>query len=97
MALVTYGNGIINISGKLAGNIHQRDKSGHHITTAQRRVKSRSPTQMIQRRAFSRARSFSKVNRTVSYNIYRALNNLVLKEPPINYSPPHLAEPKNEV
>ncbi|MBA7654810.1 hypothetical protein ES703_62703 [subsurface metagenome] len=90
MALVKTGPGIIDIKGSIAGNVFGRDKSGLHIRSKPRRVQQRTAKQNTQRNAFSRARSYSKINRTVSYNIYRALQNLDMKEPPTDYTIPNL-------
>lgn len=74
----------------MAGNVFGRDRSGLHIRAKPRRVRQRTAAQNTQRNAFSRARAYSKINRTVSYNIYRALNKLDMKEPPPDYNPPKL-------
>lgn len=76
MAMVKTGNGITDISGSIAGNVFARDSSGLHARPNPRRVKQRTAAQRIQRSAFAKARLYSKDNRTVSYLIYRALNNL---------------------
>lgn len=90
MTLIRTGQKIIEIKGSIAGNIFTRDRSGQHIRAKPKRVQQRTAKQHVQRNAFTQARAFSKVNRTVSYNIYRALNNLDMKEPPIDYSIPKL-------
>ena len=90
MALVKTGSGVTDIRGGFGGVYFHRDKSGLHSAAKPRRVRQRSSAQNRQRNAFSAARAFSKVNRTVSYNIYRALNNLTPQDPPIDYQPPGL-------
>ena len=86
MSLVKVGQGVTDIRGGLGGVYFSRDRSGLHVLPKPRRVKQRTPAQNTQRSAFTIARSFSKINRTVSYNIYRALNNLAPKQPPTDYS-----------
>lgn len=76
MALAKTGNGVTDISGSMAGNVFARDSSGLHIRPKPRRVNSPTPAQLKQRNAFAKARTYSKDNRTVSYLIYRALNDL---------------------
>lgn len=76
MTLVKPGDSVTDISGSIAGNVFTRDSSGLHVRSKPRRVKQCTPAQLIQRRAFAKARTHSKNNRTVSYLIYRALNNL---------------------
>ena len=90
MALIRTGQGITDIRGGMKGIYFTRDRSGLHVSAKPRRVSQRTTAQNKQRSAFSQARAFSKVNRTVSYNIYRFLNNLGAKDPPANYSIPHL-------
>lgn len=90
MALVTTGNGITDIRGGLGGVYFHRDRSGLHCCSKPRTVHRRSSLQDSRRRAFARARTFSHVNRTVSYNIYRAMLNLPMAEPPIDYQIPRL-------
>jgi len=85
MALLQLGNMITDARGKVSGVYFSRDRSGLHCSVCPRVVKRRTPAQDKQRRAFTLARNFSTVNRTVSYNIYRALNNLGMKEPPLTY------------
>ncbi len=87
MALLKTGGGITDIRGGFGGVYFTRDNSGLHCTSKPRRVSQRTSAQNTQRNAFTRARAFSKVNRVVSYNIYRALNNLAPKDPPIDYYP----------
>lgn len=94
MALARYGAGIILIAGKVGGDVHKRDKSGNHVTALKRHIRKRTPAQARQRNAFAQARAYSKDPRVVSYNIYRALNGLPMAQPPIDYQPPHLQEPK---
>lgn len=76
MSLVKPGGGVTDIRGSMAGNVFARDSSGLHVRTAPRRVKQCTPAQRKQRNAFLKARQYSKDNRTVSYLIYRALNDL---------------------
>lgn len=90
MALIKTGTGITEIKGSMSGITFARDKSGLHIRAKPRRVQQRTAAQNKQRNAFSRARGYSKVQRTVSYNIYRALNNLEMKKPPANFTIPKL-------
>lgn len=90
MALIKTGGGIADIRGGFGGVYFTRDKTGLHCTAKPRRVQQRTSAQHKQRNAFSVARAYSKVNRVVSYNIYRALNNLAPKDPPIDYQPPGL-------
>lgn len=85
MALVKCGNGIIDIRGSVSGNVFSKDKSGLHIQTHQRRIKSRSINQTDQRKAFTLARQYSKNEREVSYNIYRILNGLSPTDVPTDY------------
>jgi len=93
MALIKTGSGITDIRGGFCGIYFHRDKFGLHIASKPRNIRQRTAAQQKQRGAFITARSFSKVNRVVSYNIYRALNNLPPAEPPADYQPPHLQEP----
>lgn len=53
MALTKCGNGIVEITGKFAGNIYKRDASGQHTQAAGRKVKS-NPTagQRLQRNSW---------------------------------------------
>lgn len=85
MALIHVGNGIVDIRGGFGGVYFTRDKAGLHCTAKPRRVRQRTEHQDRKRKAFSRARAFSKVNRTVSYNIFRAYADLEMKDPPANY------------
>jgi len=87
MALIRTGGGVTDLRGGFGGVYFTRDKSGLHTTAKPQRVKQRTSAQNKQRNAFSAARAFSKVNRTVSYNIYRALNSLSPKDPPVDYYP----------
>lgn len=87
MALIRTGGGVTDIRGGFGGVYFTRDKSGLHQTAKPRRVKQRSGAQNRQRNAFSVARAFSKVNRVVSYNIYRANLGLSPKDPPVDYYP----------
>lgn len=85
MALIRCGQGVTDIRGGFGGVYFSRDKYGLHILPKPRRVYQRTEHQDRKRKAFSRARAFSKVNRTVSYNIYRAYLDLPMKEPPTDY------------
>lgn len=85
MALISLGNNVVDMRRSLGGVYFTRDKSGLHCTAMPRMIKRRTAAQDRQRRAFSTARAYSFNNRTVSYNIYRALNNLRLREPPMSY------------
>ncbi|MBA7667207.1 hypothetical protein ES703_75292 [subsurface metagenome] len=96
MALIVTGGGITDIRGGFGGTYFTRDKSGLHQSAKPRRVHQRSAAQDTQRKAFSGARAFSTINRTVSYNIYRLLNGLSPKEPPSDYSIPTLQAPPEE-
>ena len=87
MALIRLGNGVVDIKGQYAGTVFQRNSTGTHCSKKARKIKKRTPQQATQRRAFQRARAYSTQNRTVSYNIYRALSNLTMKQPPIDYPP----------
>jgi len=87
MALIALGNGLTDITGSSGGVTYRRDRSGLHISAKPRRVKQRTAAQNIQRNAFVAARRFSHDNRTVSYNIYRALNGLVPAAAPTDYYP----------
>lgn len=90
MALIKTGPHITDIRRSFGGVTFTRDSSGIHIRPKPRRVKQRTTAQSVQRKAFSKARSHSKVNRTVSYNIYRILSDLDVCEPPADYTIPHL-------
>jgi len=90
MVIIKTGPHITDIKGGVGGVVFSRDKSGIHARSKPRRVKRRTTGQRVQQNAFSKARSFSKVNRTVSYNIYRILNGLSTKEPPTDYTIPKL-------
>lgn len=81
MALVKTGNGIVDIRGGFGGVYFSRDKSGLHCLAIPRRVHQRTPHQDRKRKAFTRARAFSHVNRIVSYNILRAYAGLEMKLP----------------
>lgn len=76
MTLVRTGQGVTDIRGGTGGVYFTRDKSGLHCAAKPRKIKKTSPQQRIQRNAFSKARTYSKDNRTVSYLIYLALNNI---------------------
>jgi len=90
MALIRLGQSITDIRGPVGGIYFTRDKSGLHCTSKPRRVHQRSSAQNRQRNAFTRARSYSKINRVVSYNVYRALTGLPMQLPPPDYNPPGL-------
>lgn len=85
MALIRVGQGIVDIRGSVGGVYFHRDKTGLHACRHPRTVQQRSSAQAAQRKAFATAREYSKVNRVVSYNIYRALNGLAPADPPIDY------------
>ncbi len=76
MTLVKPGGGITDIRGGFSGVYFTRDKSGLHQAAKPRRVQQRSAAQNAQRNAFSKAQTYTKDPRWVSYYIYRALNNL---------------------
>lgn len=88
MALIRTGQGITDIKGGTGGIYFHRDKYGLHVAAKPRNIRRRSSAQDSQRKYFTQARSFSHVNRTVSYNIYRAYLGLPMAEPPADYSPP---------
>jgi len=90
MALIKLGNGITDIRGPLGGLTFTRDRSGLHLIPKRRSVNSPTINQITQRKAFIKARSFSHINREVSYNIYRALNGLEPKTPPPDFQIPDL-------
>lgn len=90
MTLIKTGLGISNITGGFGGVYFTRDNSGLHQTAKPRRVRQGTPAQVKQRNAFMKARTFCKDDRCVSYNIYRALNNLPLQQPPLDYQIPKL-------
>ena len=93
MALVKCGNGITDIRGGCGGVYFTRDRSGLHVSAKPRIIQQRSPAQIKQRNAFISARQFSMDERTVSYNIYRALNDLPSAIPPVDYSIINLENP----
>lgn len=76
MALIKTGGGVTDIRGGFGGTYFTRDRSGLHQTAKPRRVRQRTTAQDTQRKAFTKARTYTKDPRTVSYYIYRALNNL---------------------
>ena len=90
MAIIKTGGGITDIRGGTGGVYFTRDKSGLHCSAKPRRVKQRTVNQDKQRKAFIVARAFSKDERVVSYNIYRALNGLPPQNPPADYQIPTL-------
>ena len=85
--------GIVDIRGGLGGVYFHRDKSGLHSNSMPRKIRRRSTAQDLQRKAFVQARAYSTDPRTVSFNIYRALNGLPMADPPFDYQIPHLQEP----
>lgn len=96
MTLCRVGNGITDIRGGTGGVYFSRDKSGLHMSRKPRTIKRRTPAQDKQRKAFAAARTYCRsqltadqpkewLNRCVSYNIYRALNDLAPKTPPTDY------------
>lgn len=87
MALIRTGQGITDIRGSISGCYFHRDKFGLHSSSHPRVVYKRTDAQARQRSAFSTARSFSQLNRVVSYNIYLALNSLPVSQPPPDYYP----------
>ena len=95
MALIRTGGGVTDIRGGFGGVYFSRDKSGLHISSKPRNIQRRTSDQNVQRAAFTKARAFSKINRIVSYNIYRASNGLTPAMPPLDYQPPHLQEPRS--
>jgi len=86
MALVKTGGGITDIRGGLGGVYFSRDKSGLHCSAKPRHVQQRSDAQNTQRSAFTQARAYSKIERYVSWNIYRILNGLSPTDPPWYFS-----------
>jgi len=85
MALVRVGNIVTDIRGGFGGVYFSRDRFGLHCLPKPRRVHQRTTEQDRKRKAFTRARAFSKVNRVVSYNIYRAYLGLAPQDPPWDY------------
>lgn len=101
MTLCRTGNGITDIRGGTGGVYFSRDKSGLHMSRKPRAIRRRTPAQDKQRKAFISARNFCHnqlntekpkdwLNRCVSYNIYRALNDLEPQTPPTDYQIPTL-------
>lgn len=95
------GGGITDFRGSFGGVYFTRDKSGLHSSSKPRRVHQQTDAQRKQRGAFISARMFCKnesspdqpknwLNRCVSYNIYRFLNDLDGQVPPIDYQIPKL-------
>lgn len=76
MSLIKTGQGITDIRGGFGGVYFHRDKSGLHSCSKPRTVHRRSAGQNKQRNCFTKARTYSKDERTVSYLIYRCLNGL---------------------
>lgn len=93
MTLIRTGQGVIDIRGGSGGIYYHRDRFGLHVAGKPRNIRRRSIAQAKQRKAFIRARAFSTDPRTVSYNIYRALNDLPMKDPPPEYQIPKLQPP----
>ena len=93
MTLIRTGGGITDIRGGIGGVYFSRDKSGLHCLSKPRRVHQETAAQKKQRSAFIRARAFSSDPRWVSYNIYRALHDLPMAPPPVDFQIPHLREP----
>ncbi len=87
MALIKPGGGITDIRGKLGGVYFHRDKSGLHSSRRPRKIRRQTAAQLKQKSAFRKARAYSTDNRVVSYNIFRALNNLPMAQPPPDYRP----------
>lgn len=87
MALIKTGDGVTDIRGGFGGIYFRRDKGGLHAINKPRVIHGRTTAQSAQRAAFTKARAFSKINRVVSYNIYRALNGLPMEMPPTDYYP----------
>lgn len=87
MALVRTGSGIVDIRGGFGGVYFHRDKFGLHMSSKPRNIQQRTSDQNKQRGAFSKSRAFSKINRVVSYNIFRILNDLPPAQPPTDYYP----------
>jgi len=90
MTLIKTGGGVVDIRGPLGGVYFSRDRSGLHCLAKPRRVHQETAAQRKQRSAFIQARAFSSDPRWVSYNIYRALNGLPMREPPPDYQIPGL-------
>jgi len=87
MALLILGSGLVDIKGRVGGNIFSRDRSGLHISAPPRRVRKTSTAQKAQRKCFIQARKFSHDNRTVAYNIYRCMNGLSPQAVPNDFYP----------
>lgn len=87
MALVKTDNIISDIRGGLGGIYFSRDRFGLHCCAKPRVIQRRTPGQDAQRKAFSAARSFSQINRTVSYLMYRHLTGLPITLP-VGWSSP---------
>lgn len=76
MALAKTGGGVTDIRGGFGGVYFTRDRSGLHSSAKPRRVHQQTAAQRKQRNAFIAARTLSKDNRTVSYLMYRHMNDL---------------------
>jgi len=101
MTLIRTGGGVTDIRGSLGGVYFTRDKSGLHSCSKPRTVRQQSAAQKKQRAAFIKSRTFCKnensdtnpkdwLNRCVSYNIYRFLNDLEGQVPPVDFQIPKL-------
>ena len=87
MALTKTGDGITDIRGSTGGVHFHRDRGGLHCCRAPRKVRQQTAAQVAQRNAFRAAKAYGGDNRTISYNIFRSLNGLVLQDPPFDYRP----------
>lgn len=90
MAVIKTGSGLVDIRGRFGGVYFHRDRSGLHASAGPRNIKRCSAAQKIQRNAFTKARAYSHDERTLSYNIYRALAGLPMAGPPFDYTIPDL-------
>lgn len=88
MSLIKTAQPVESITGSIAGNVFTGDSAGKHIRANPRRVRRCSSAQKKQRDAFRKARRYSTDNRTLSYYIYRVLNNLPIA--PELITPAHL-------
>lgn len=52
MANVKYGDGIVSMSGSIAGNVFSKSAGGNHVSALNRRVKTRTTTQQEVRNTF---------------------------------------------
>lgn len=76
MTLIRTGQGVTDIRGGTGGVYFTRDRYGLHQSAKPRNIHRRSTAQDKQRKCFTKARTYSTDNRTVSYLIYRCLNDL---------------------